>query len=290
MSNAKEIRRKIGSVQNTKKITRAMEMVAASKLRKAQDRMRLSKPYAKKIRKVIAHIANAHPEYAHPYLQERELKTVGFIVVTTDRGLCGGLNVNLLKKVLVKMHGFDKDNIKIKLCVIGRKGMAFFKNAGGDVIAHADHLGDAPEVSDLIGIVKVMLDEYDKGELDALFIGRTEFVNTMTQTPMLEQLLPVQHAKDETSKRGHWDYLYEPDDAKVLLTIFLVRYIESQVYQAVIENFACSQAASMVAMKSASDNATEIIDGLKLKYNKARQASITQEVCEIVSGADAIQD
>lgn len=290
MSNAKEIRRKIGSVQNTKKITRAMEMVAASKLRKAQDRMRLSKPYAKKIRKVIAHVANAHPEYVHPYLQEREIKTVGFIVVTTDRGLCGGLNVNLLKQVITKMQGFDQENVNVKLCVIGRKGMSFFKSAGGDVIAHADHLGDAPEVADLIGIVKVMLDEYDAGELDALFIGRNEFVNTMSQQPAVEQLLPVQHAEDETAERGHWDYLYEPDDAKMLLTKFLVRYIESQVYQAVIENIACEQAASMVAMKNASDNATKIIDELKLKYNKARQAAITQEVCEIVTGADAIQD
>lgn len=290
MSNAKEIRRKIGSVQNTKKITSAMEMVAASKLRKAQERMRLSKPYSKKIRDVIAHVANAHPEYQHPYLNEREVKTVGFIVVTTDRGLCGGLNVNLLKSLIKDMQDFSEKDVKIKLCLIGRKGMAFFKSNGGDIIGHADHLGDAPEISDLIGIVKVMLDEYDEGKLDALYIARNEFINTMSQTPVVEQLLPVTHAKDETSTLGHWDYIYEPDEAKELLTTLLVRYIESQVYQAVVENIACEQAASMVAMKSASDNATKIIGELKLKYNKARQAAITQEVCEIVAGADAIQD
>lgn len=289
MSKAKEIRRKISSVQNTKKITRAMEMVAASKLRKAQERMRLSKPYAKKIRQVIAHVANAHPEYQHPYLQERAVKNVGFIVVTTDRGLCGGLNVNLFKKIMGQMSEFDKANVNIKLCVLGRKGLAFFKRIGGQVIASADHLGDAPAIADLIGLVKVMLDEYDAGQLDALFIASNEFVNTMTQRPVIEQLLPVQHAEDETAQKGHWDYLYEPDDAKSLLTAFLIRYIESQVYQSVIENIACEQAASMVAMKNASDNATNIISELKLRYNKARQAAITQEVCEIVAGADAIQ-
>lgn len=289
MANAKEIRRKIGSVQSTKKITKAMEMVAASKLRKAQDRMRLSKPYAKKIRQVIAHVAASQPEYQHPYLKERPIKTVGFIVVTTDRGLCGGLNVNLFKAIMNEMAEFDKANVQIKLCVLGRKGIAFFKRIGGQVLASTDQLGDAPAILDLIGSVKVMLDEYDKGELDALFIGRNEFVNTMTQRPLVEQLLPIQHADDGSSQQGHWDYLYEPDDARSLLTTFLVRYIESQVYQAVTENIACQQAASMVAMKNASDNATKIIGELTLKYNKARQAAITQEVCEIVAGADAIQ-
>lgn len=289
MAKVKEIRRKITSVQSTKKITSAMEMVAASKLRKAQDRMRLSKPYAKKIRETISHVANAHPEYDHPYLKEREIKTVGFIVVTTDRGLCGGLNVNLFKKLMTGMAEFNQQNVQIKLCVLGRKGMAFFNRIGGQVIGQADHLGDTPAVADLIGIVKVMLDEYDAGKLDALFIARNEFVNTMTQRPAIEQLLPIKPAADETAQRGHWDYLYEPDDAKVLLTTFLIRYIESQVYQAVVENIACQQAASMVAMKNASDNATKIISELKLKYNKARQAAITQEVCEIVAGADAIQ-
>ena len=289
MANAKEIRRKIGSVQSTKKITKAMEMVAASKLRKAQDRMRLSKPYAKKIRQVIAHVAASHPEYQHPYLQVRDVKTVGFIVVTTDRGLCGGLNVNLFKAVMTKMAEFDKANVKIKLCVLGRKGLAFFKRVGGQVIASADHLGDSPVIADLIGSVKVMLDEYDNGQLDALFIARNEFVTTMTQRPLVESLLPVQPTQDDSAQQGHWDYLYEPDDARPLLTTFLTRYIESQVYQAVVENIACQQAASMVAMKNASDNATKIISELTLKYNKARQAAITQEVCEIVAGADAIQ-
>lgn len=289
MANAKEIRLKINSVQNTKKITSAMQMVAASKLRKAQERMRLSKPYAKKIRQVIAHVANSHPEYQHPYLKEREIKTVGFIIVTTDRGLCGGLNVNLFKQVINQMSEFDKKNVQIKLCILGRKGVSFFKRIGGQVMAQAEHLGDAPAIMDLIGVVKVMLDEFDAGKLDALFIARNEFVNTMTQKPVIEPLLPVQPVEDGSAQEGQWDYLYEPDDARALLTTFLSRYIESQVYQAVVENIACAQAASMIAMKNASENATKIITELKLKYNKARQAAITQEVCEIVAGADAIQ-
>lgn len=288
MSNAKEIRRKIASVQNTKKITRAMEMVAASKLRKAKDRMFQSRLYSDKVKKVIGHMANAHPEYHHPYLQERQVKKIGLIVVTTDRGLCGGLNINLFKKTLANIGEWHDQQLDIKLCVIGRKGMAFYKRMGAEIIAHTDHLGDAPKVEDLIGVVKVMLDEFDQGELDALYIGRNQFVNTMSQKPLLEKMLPVTHAEDDAAKRSHWDYIYEPDEAKEILTHFLIRYIESEVYRAVLENIACEHAASMVAMKSATDNAGKIIDELKLKYNKARQAAITQEVCEIVTGADAI--
>ena len=287
MSTAREIHGKIGSIKNTQKITRAMELVAASKMRKAQDRMSRARPYAREIRRVISHVAASSSEYRHPYLEARaEIKRVGFIVVTTDRGLCGGLNVNLFRTVMNKMQSFSQQEVGIDLCLIGRKGEAFFRQYGGNVLGSASHLGDEPEVSDLIGVVKVMLNNYDEGNLDAVYIATNDFVNTMTQSPNVRQLLPLK--PDESSTHGHWDYIYEPDDAGDLLTMLLVRYIESQVYQAVIENLACEQAARMVAMKSATDNAGEIIKDLQLIYNKARQASITQEIAEITACAEAI--
>lgn len=288
MSQAREIRGKIGSIKNTQKITRAMELVAASKMRKAQDRMATSRPYAEKIRKVISHVASSHSEYHHPYLQIREnIQRVGFIVVTTDRGLCGGLNVNLFRRLITQMKDWESKSVEIDLCVVGRKGEAFFERIGGNVLAAADHLGDAPEVQNLIGLVRVMLDRYDEGKLDAVYVVGNDFVNTMTQKPTIRQLLPLQ--ADDQASQGHWDYIYEPDSSKELLNMLLVRYIESQVYQAVVENIACEQAARMVAMKNATDNAGELIKELQLIYNKARQASITQEIAEIVGGAAAVE-
>jgi F-type H+-transporting ATPase subunit gamma len=288
MSKAREIRNKISSIKNTQKITRAMELVAASKMRKAQDRMLLSRPYAAKIRKVIAHVAASHPEYPHPYLQQREtIKRVGFIVVSTDRGLCGGLNVNLFRASIANMKQWHEKNIDIDLCVIGRKAEAFFRRFGGNVLAVADRLGDAPEVQNLIGIVKVMLDQFNEGKIDAIYIASNEFINTMIQKPMIRQLLPLQMEKSES--QGYWDYIYEPDSAKDLLEKLLVRYVESQVYQGVVENIACEQSARMVAMKNATENAGKLIDELQLIYNKARQAGITREIAEIVAGAAAVE-
>lgn len=288
MSQAREIRSKIGSIKNTQKITRAMELVAASKMRKAQDRMATSRPYAQKIRKVISHVAASHSEYHHPYLESREkIYRVGFIIVTTDRGLCGGLNVNLFRRVLSEMKEWESKNVEIDLCLIGRKGEAFFERVGGKVLAAADHLGDAPEVQSLVGIVKVMLDRYDESKLDAVYIVSNDFINTMTQRPQVRQLLPLQ--AEEQVQQGHWDYIYEPDSSRDLLSMLLVRYIESQVYQAVVENIACEQAARMVAMKNATDNAGDLIKELQLIYNKARQAGITQEIAEIVGGAAAVE-
>lgn len=288
MSQAREIRGKIGSVKNTQKITRAMELVAASKMRRAQERMTTSRPYAEKIRKVISHVAASHSEYHHPYLETREnIRRVGFIVITTDRGLCGGLNVNLFRRIITEMKEWESKNIEIDLCLIGKKGEAFFERIGGNVLAAAAHLGDAPEVQSLVGIVKVMLDRYDEGKLDALYVVSNDFVNTMTQRAEIHQLLPLQ--AEEQIAQGHWDYIYEPDLSCELLNMLLVRYIESQVYQAVVENIACEQAARMVAMKSATDNAGDLIKELQLIYNKARQASITQEIAEIVGGAAAIE-
>lgn len=288
MSQAREIRTKIGSIKNTQKITNAMELVAASKMRKAQDRMATSRPYATKIRKVISHVASSHSEYPHPYLQTREnIQRVGFIVVTTDRGLCGGLNVNLFRTLLPEIKQWEDKQMEVDLCLIGKKGEAYFQRVGGKIVAAADHLGDAPEVQKLVGIVRVMLDRYDEGKLDAVYIVSNEFINTMTQKPQINQLLPLK-AEDQSSQ-GHWDYIYEPDASKELLTQLLIRYIESQVYQAVVENIACEQAARMVAMKSATDNAGDLIDELQLIYNKARQAGITQEIAEIVGGAAAVE-
>ena len=286
MAGAKEIRTKIKSIKNTQKITRAMEMVAASKMRRAQERMQASRPYAERIHEVISHLAKGNPEYHHMYLKQREVKRVGFIVVSTDRGLCGGLNINLFKKVLLAMRDWSKQDVAIDLCVIGTKAEGFFKRVGANLVSHLSHLGDKPAVGSLIGGVKVMLDAYEQGTIDKLFIVSNHFVNTMTQTATVEQLLPFAPAEDNALE-GHWDYLYEPD-AKQLLESLFSRYIESQVYQGVVENIACEQAARMVAMKAASDNAGDLIHKLQLVYNKARQASITQELSEIVAGAAAV--
>ena len=286
MSTAREIRTKIGSVKNTRKITSAMEMVAASKMRKAQDRMELTKPYAEKILQVVGHLARSKAEYRHVFLDQRPVKRAGFIVVSTDRGLCGGLNSNMFRQVAEHMKKLMNDNIEIDLCVIGNKGLNFFKRYGGNLIGEASHLGDEPSVDDLIGIVKVMLDAYEAKKIDTLFLVSNEFINTMTQKPNTLQLLPLVPGED-VKLNYHWDYLYEPD-AKELISGLLQRYIESEVYQAVVENFACEQASRMVAMKSASDNAGKIIDDLQLVYNKARQAAITQEIAEIVGGAAAM--
>jgi F-type H+-transporting ATPase subunit gamma len=286
MASGKEIRTQISSIKSTQKITSAMEMVAASKMRKAQDRMEVGKPYAQRIRGVVGHIANATPEYQHMYMLEREVKRVGFIIVSTDRGLCGGLNTNLFKESVSSMKSFADQEIDIDLCLIGAKAAAFFKSYGGNVVAAIRDTGEDPSVSDLIGGVKVMLDAYSDGKIDKLFLVSNEFVNTMTQNATVLQLLPLQ-AEDDKTLKHHWDYLYEPD-AQELLEGLLTRYIESQVYQAVVENGACEQAARMLAMKNATDNAGDLIDDLQLVYNKARQASITQELSEIVSGAAAI--
>jgi len=286
MAVGKEIKQKIGSINNTQKITSAMEMVAASKMRKAQDRMQTSRPYADKIRAVVGHMAHANSEYRHAYLQEREVKRVGYIVVTSDRGLCGGLNTNLLRSLVKDMQELHSKNVEIDICAIGQKGVSFFNSYGGKVVAAKTHLGDAPEVHELIGSVKVMLDSFNNGDIDRLYLAGNEFVNTMTQKPVVRQLLPLA-ADDDQGMKGQWDYIYEPD-AEALLNEMLDRYIESQVYQAVVENTACEMAARMLAMKSATDNAGEIIKELNLLYNKARQAAITQEISEIVGGAAAV--
>lgn len=286
MAVGKEIKTKIGSVKSTQKITSAMELVAASKMRRAQDRMSLGKPYAQRMRAVIGHIANAQSEYRHQYLEEREARRVGFIVISTDRGLCGGLNINLFKAVVKAMKEWQAKGCEIDLCCVGNKAAGFFGGLGGNIVATVKDLGDEPSAADLIGSVKVMLDAYDDGKIDRLFVVGNTFVNTMTQKPEVQQLLPLLPEEDE--KMGHhWDYLYEPD-AQDLLDGLLTRYIESQVYQGVVENNACEQAARMIAMKNATENAGELIDELQLIYNKARQAAITQELSEIVSGAAAV--
>jgi F-type H+-transporting ATPase subunit gamma len=287
MAVGKEIKTQIASIGSTRKITSAMEMVAASKMRKAQDRMQSSRPYARAIRGVVQHLAKANPEYKHLYMQEREVKRVGFIVVATDRGLCGGLNVNAFKAAVSKMKAFHDQNVEVDICALGSKAITFFRNYGGNVVAAKGSLGDAPELEQLIGSIKVMLDAYEGGKLDRLFIVSNEFVNTMTQKPAIEQLLPLKAEEDDEKLNHHWDYLYEPD-AKELLNGLLTRYIESLVYQAVVENNACEQAARMLAMKNATDNAGNLIDELQLVYNKARQAAITQEISEIVAGAAAV--
>lgn len=287
MAIAKEIRLKIQSIKNTQKITKAMEMVAASKMRKTQDRMQRAIPYAKKIMDVISHVAKGHAEYQHPFMATREIKRAGYIIITTDRGLCGGLNSNLLKTVIKVIKQNIDNGIEIDLCLIGNKAMAFFKRIGGNVIAHKRNLGDAPDVTDLIGIVKVMLDAYLNKKIDALYLCSNEFVSTLRQDPRIMQLLPLV-ASEDTSLHHHWDYIYEPDNAPELLDRLLTRYIESQVYRGVIENIACEQAARMLAMRNATDNAAELIASLQLAYNKARQAAITRELSEIVAGASVI--
>jgi F-type H+-transporting ATPase subunit gamma len=289
MAVGKEIRTKIKTVQSTQKITRAMEMVAASKMRKAQDRMRMARPYAEKVRNVIGHLAYAHPEYKHPFLLAREPRKVGLIIVTSDRGLCGGLNTNLLKTSLAALREWNAKKIEIELCTIGSKGFGFLKRVGGQIVSHVSHLGDSPRVEQLIGSVKIMLDDYTAGKIDRLFIVYNRFINTMSQQPVVEQLLPLPETKkDEAEKlQHHWDYIYEPESKEVIDDL-LTRYIETLVYQGVVENLACEQSARMVAMKAASDNAGKLIDELKLRYNKARQAAITQEISEIVGGAAAV--
>jgi F-type H+-transporting ATPase subunit gamma len=286
MAVGKEIRTKITSIRSTQKITSAMEMVAASKMRKAQERMAVGKPYARRMRAVVGHLANSAPEYRHVYMEEREPRRIGFIVVATDRGLCGGLNINLFKATVRAMKLWADRGAEIDLSLIGAKATAFFNSYGGNVVAAVRDIGEEPTLSDLIGGVKTMLDAYEHGRIDRLFLVSNEFVNTMTQTPRVEQLLPLE-ANDGDEMKHHWDYIYEPD-ARELLERLLTRYIESQVYQAVVENGACEQAARMLAMKNATENAGELIDDLQLIYNKARQAAITQELSEIVGGAAAV--
>jgi F-type H+-transporting ATPase subunit gamma len=286
MAGAKEIRTQIGSIKNTSKITKAMEMVAASKMRKAQNRMAATRPYADKMRNVIGHLFHAHPEYKHTFMIERDVKRVGYIIVSSDRGLCGGLNNNLFRKLVKELKAHRDAGIEIDFCTIGNKALGFFGRFGGNIVSQATHLGDTPHIEDLIGTVKVMLDAYSEGKIDRIYIAYNNFVNTMTQSPMFEQLVPIP-ANMEESLRYHWDYIYEPDSKEVLDNL-LGRYVESLVYQAVVENGACEQSARMVAMKAASDNAKSLIDELQLIYNKARQAAITQEISEIVGGAAAV--
>ncbi len=289
MSDAKEIRTKIKSIKSTQKITRAMQMVAASKMRKAQDRMQSSRPYAEKIKVVIGHLVQGRLEYQHPYLIAREPRRVGFIVISTDRGLCGGLNANLLKITLQTMRTWHEKGVPIDICSVGKKAESFFKRMGGNIVSSISNLGNKPGILDVIGAVKVMLDLYDEEKLDRVYLVYNTFINTMVQRPVLEMLLPIIDTAPTIENDGKfsWDYLYEPD-AKGLLDALLVRYIESLVYQGIVENVACEQAARMVAMKNASDNASELIGELQLMYNKARQASITRELSEIVAGAAAV--
>lgn len=287
MAAAKEIRTKIRSIKNTQKITRAMEMVAASKMRKAQERMARAKPFAVKVLQVIQHLARGHLEYRHPFLEAREIKRAGYIIVTTDRGLCGSLNSNLMKKVLRELKKKKEENISIDLSLIGNKGIHYFKRLGGNIVAQASKLGDAPLVTDLIGVVRVMIDAYMRNEIDALYLCSNEFINKMSQEPRIQQILPLVPGEDEALKH-HWDYIYEPDEANFLLDLLLRRYMESQIYRGVIENIACEQASRMLAMKNATDNASDLIEELELIYHKARQATITRELSEIVAGASVL--
>ena len=288
MAGAKEIRSKIASIKSTQKITSAMEKVAVSKMRRAQQRMNLGRPYAERIRQVIGHLAEANAEYKHAFMVERPVKRVGYILVSTDRGLCGGLNFNLFKALMNNMKDLQKDGVEAEFCVIGKKGASFFRSYGGKVVAAITDLGEQPTMTDLIGSIKIMLDGFAEGRIDRLYVVSNKFVNTMTQKPTVEQLVPLAvDAGLEGDRLGSWDYIYEPD-AQQLLDALIVRYIESQVYQAVVENSACEQAARMIAMKNATDNAGDLIDNLQLVYNKARQAAITQEISEIVGGAAAV--
>jgi F-type H+-transporting ATPase subunit gamma len=289
MPGSKEIRNKIKSVQNTRKITKAMEMVAASKMRKAQERMRSGRPYGEKIRTICANLSHANPEYRHPFLVPHgELKRVGVVIVTTDKGLCGGLNTNLLRMVLMKMREWSDQKIESQVVAIGNKGLGFFSRAGAKVVSHVTHLGDSPQLEQLIGPLKVQLDAFTSGEVDAVYLCYNKFVNTMKQEPQILQLLPLTDDRLERTDPNHdWDYVYEPDAATVLDDL-LLRYVESVIYQAVAENMSCEQSARMVAMKAASDNAKKVIDDLQLTYNKARQAGITKELSEIVGGAAAV--
>ncbi|MFT3800878.1 MAG: F0F1 ATP synthase subunit gamma [Burkholderiaceae bacterium] len=290
MAGSKEIRTKIKSVQNTRKITKAMEMVAASKMRKAQDRMRNARPYADKVRQIASHLAAANPEYRHPYLgNDSQADKVGIIIVTTDKGLCGGMNTNVLRALTNRLRDLETAGTKSQMTAIGNKGLGFMSRIGANVVSQVTQLGDTPHLEKLIGPIKVQLDAYEKGEIKAVYLGYTRFINTMKQEPVLEQLLPLPEDALEKGKsvQSTWDYLYEPD-AKTVLDELLVRYIEALVYQAVAENMASEQSARMVAMKAASDNAKKVIDDLQLTYNKARQAAITKELSEIVGGAAAV--
>ena len=289
MAVGKEIRGKIKSVENTKKITKAMEMVAASKMRKAQDRMRAARPYSEKIRNIAANLSQANPEYTHPFMiQQDQSKTIGLIVVTTDKGLCGGLNTNVLRLVTNKLRELEGAGLKFEAVAIGNKGLGFLNRIGAKVVAHAVQLGDTPHLDKLIGPVKLLLDAYQEGKLDAVYVCYNKFVNTMKQQPVMEQLLPLKAEQLESGKTSHsWDYIYEPD-ANTVIDELLVRYVEALIYQAVAENMASEQSARMVAMKSASDNAVSVIGELKLIYNKTRQAAITKELSEIVAGAAAV--
>ncbi len=287
MASGKEIRNKIKSVENTRKITKAMEMVAASKMRKAQDRMRASRPYGEKIRRVASNLAHALTEYKHPFLQTRAPKNVGIVLVTSDKGLCGGLNANVLRLVLSKMKAFDSEGVKFQATCVGNKGLGFMQRAGAKVVSQVVSLGDTPHLEKLIGPLKVQLDAYMNGEIDALYLGYTRFINTMKQEPVFEKVLPLADDVVKTEREPGWDYVYEPD-AQVVIDDLLMRYVEALIYQAVAENMASEQSARMVAMKSASDNAKSVIGELKLVYNKARQAAITKELSEIVSGAAAV--
>ncbi len=286
MASANELRKQIGSIKNTQKITSAMEMVAASRMKKTQEQMARGRPYADHIRSVIGHVANASAEYRHPFMREREVKRVGYIVVTTDRGLCGGLNVNLLKQVVKDLKTQSEAGVEYDLCLIGNKGAQFFRSYGGNVVAASSHVSETPQINDLIGSIKVMLDAFDEGRIDKIYLANNVFVNTMTQTPTIRQLVPLD-PEDDDNMRHHWDYIYEPD-ARQLIEGLITRFIESQVYQAVVENVACEQAAKMIAMKNATENAGELIDELEIVMNNARQAAITQELAEIVGGAAAV--
>ncbi|MEM1438348.1 MAG: F0F1 ATP synthase subunit gamma [Pseudomonadota bacterium] len=287
MASEKEIRTKIKSVKSTQKITRAMEMVAASKIRKAQAQMEASRPYAERIRRVIAHLSEANPGYRHPWLDEREVKRVGYIVVSSDRGLCGGLNVNLFKKLIAELTEWNEKGVEVDLALIGSKAVQYFGRLGGNVLATVTQIGDKPNMNDLLGLIKVMLDQYSEEKIDRLFLAHNEFASAISQKPHTDVLLPVSEIENNDDLQTHWDYIYEPDAAELLDDV-LTRYVESQIYRGVVENFACEMAAKMVAMKSATDNAGEIIDSLQLQYNKARQAAITQEISEIVGGAAAV--
>ena len=287
MAGEKEIRSKIASVKNMQKITSAMEKVAASKIRKAQKQMEASRPYAERIRRVVGHLTQANPDYRHPFLTEREVKRVGYIVISTDRGLCGGLNANLFKTMIGEIADRQEQNVEVDMVLVGAKAVQFFRRMGGNVVGTASHLGDEPSANDLIGAITIMLKSYEEGNIDRLYVVHNVYVSAMSQKPAVVQLLPASIEMEEGELQAHWDYIYEPD-ASELLDDVLGRYIESQVYRGAVENFACEMAAKMVAMKSATDNAGEIIDGLQLEYNKARQAAITQEISEIVGGAAAV--
>jgi len=287
MAGGKEIKTKIASVQNTQKITAAMEMVAASKMRKAQDQMFATRPYAERIAEVVGHVARAHAEYKHPFLIEREAKRAGIIAISTDRGLCGGLNTNMFKRALNHIGDLDEKGIEIEVVTFGNKALGFFKRIGARIVAETSHVGDTPEMAKIIGPVQTLLKRYEEGEIDVIYLVSNEFVNTMTQSPKLSQLVPVVPAEDKELEH-YWDYIYEPGSKEVLDHV-LDRYIESLVYQGVVENVACEMAARMIAMKNATDNAESMIDELQLIYNRERQASITQEISEIVGGAAALK-